>query len=99
MDEVKMKQSFISYFQRVGMTDKPIERVYDIFEVFSKLYPGEQIEDVLVTEYTNEDGSRVYENIIFFTGGGLMLGSDSFLTKDAFDTMDLNSNIAFWKTE
>jgi len=61
-----MKMEFIEYLESVGITEVLHERIESIQELFRKMCPDE-IKDIFITEYTEEDGTREYERLCFFS--------------------------------
>ena len=72
-----------SYLAAIDMPAPLRERVKTIYEFYRKIIPDE-ITDVFVTDYLNKDGTRVYENLWFFSETYCM-EAKQFITKDDFD--------------
>lgn len=60
---------FLKYLHAIGMNKPLIDKVkkyYDFYIPIFKIY-GEKIEDIFISEYSLEEGERIYENIWFFS--------------------------------
>jgi hypothetical protein len=77
-----MKTKHIKYLKDIGMKTPLIERIKEIFHFFSELC-AEEIEDIFVTDYIKEDGTRVYEELRFYSKTFVMRASD-FLASDNY---------------
>jgi len=90
-----MKTEFVEYLKKIGINEqKLIERVEYILNFYEKLYSG-QIEDIFISEYLNEDGTRVYENLWFFTNE-FLFEAKQFIIEDNFDSMSIVNTIKYW---
>lgn len=78
-----MKEDFKTYLKIVGITEtKYLEKIEDIIEFFTD-FGGEVIDDIFVSEYVKEDGSREYESISMFTKNW-DFEAVQFLTEDRY---------------
>lgn len=80
-----MKDEFIKYLESIEMTEQAyIKRIENIIDIFTEIIK-EDIEEIFVSDYIKEDGSRIYENIDLFTKR-YNLGAEQFLDphKDHF---------------
>ncbi len=59
-----MKENFEKYLRAIGITKPLAERIGIIYDFFLEIHPFE-IDDIFVEEYLKEDGTRIYENLIF----------------------------------
>lgn len=71
------------YLVTIEMPEIFRKRVFAIYDFYHKICP-EEITGVFVTDYLNEDGTRQYENLWFFSEKCLM-EAKQFITKDDFD--------------
>lgn len=78
-----MKQEFILYFDLIGITATQVRRIREIENFYSIICPDE-IEEVLITDFIDEEGRRQYESLWFFSEKYAM-EAKKFLTEDDFD--------------
>lgn len=78
-----MNKNFMSYFDAIGLTETLRERIETIFEFYRMLCP-EDILRVFISDYINQDGTRVFASLWFFSKNYLMEAKE-FATKDDFD--------------
>jgi hypothetical protein len=78
-----MKEGFRTYLKTIGLSDPVIMRVESILDFYTE-FCTEEIDEIFVSEYTQKDGSRVYENLWFFSVSFAM-EAKLFMTKDDFD--------------
>lgn len=62
-----MKDDFIEYFKSLGFKEQLLERISEILDDFSKLWPDVEFTDVAVDDYVLEDGTREFTNIHFYS--------------------------------
>jgi hypothetical protein len=79
-----MKEAMLEYFKTLGMTEPILKRVEVIYNYAKLLAQGEEPDDVRVNEYVQDDGSRIYEDVIFYfkqigVGGRDFLHTDHIL--------------------
>jgi len=91
-----MKEKFSEYLKSIGITEAILKRIEKIYNFYNDIRPNE-IEDIFITDYLDENGSRNYENIWFFSSKHCM-EAKLFITKDNFD-MDSIKNITYWVIE
>lgn len=94
-----MKEEFIRYLQSLGLTDVLLPRCDYVFRILSDTV-GEEILDIFVSEYFEEDGKRYYEDFRVFTETTCLVASN-FLHEDKFAIWNLESryhNINFRST-
>lgn len=90
-----MKNEFEEYLKALGMTEALRARVEEIVEFYATACP-EEIEDIFVSEYIQEDGTRVYENFWCFSKQYAMEAKD-FVNRDNFDSAPVGANVAHWE--
>ena len=90
-----MKNEFEGYLKALGMTDALRDRVEEILKFYVTACP-EEIEDIFVSEYIQEDGTRVYENFWCFSKQYGMEAKD-FAHRDNFDSAPVGENVAHWE--
>lgn len=56
-----MKQEFQEYLKSIGLTQTAIQKIETLYEYAKEICPDE-IQDMFVTDYFQEDGSRMYES-------------------------------------
>lgn len=61
-------QRFKDYLTEIGVTEPLRQRIDAIFELAAEMYGAivADTTDILVTDYVQEDGSRVYEGVDFY---------------------------------
>jgi len=92
-----MKSEFIEYLEDIGLTKSPLKRIEAIYEICKELI-SDDIIDIFVTEYLQDDGSREYESLWFFSDK-CFIEAKQFLTTFNFDISPTKNNIAFWNTK
>lgn len=53
------------YLESIGITGPLLKKVDEIADFYTK-YLGIEIENVFISEFSNKDGSRIFENLWFF---------------------------------
>ena len=72
-----------AYLEAIEMPEPFRKRVFTGYEFYLKIC-AEKIIDVFVSDYLNEDETRQYENLSFFSETYCM-EAKQFITKDDFD--------------
>jgi len=86
---------FIPYLKEVDITTRALlKRVEFIYNLCCDMCP-EEIEDIFVTDYIKEDGTREYENLWFFSKG-YCLEAKKFLTQINLDVTPIKKRIYYW---
>lgn len=89
-----MKSEFLNYFKTIGITEPIQHRIEAIFELVERLLPGDQFTDVHVSEYLQEDGTRIYEDIRFYNERGEKgVVARDFMTQYVFNVFSLEREI------
>ena len=88
-----MKAEYIEYLEVLGIKTIIRERIEEIYKFFSEI-SSEEIEDLFVSEYLQEDGNRIYEHVRFFSKNFGMVAAD-FLNTDRFNIFRLNPKNTF----
>jgi hypothetical protein len=78
-----MKKEFAEYLHNLGMAEPLLQRTEAILNFYSDLLPGE-IEDIFVSEYVKDDGTRSFETFWIFTNEHIC-EAKNFLDVDNFD--------------
>jgi len=91
-----MEPRFNEYLKTLGMTDVFCQRVESIYDFYVGVLP-EKITDIFVSEYLNNDGSRVFENLWIFTPN-YTCEAKSFISIDNFDIMPIES-VTRWELQ
>ena len=89
-----MKQEFGKYLDTIGITNIHRDRVEAIYRFYQQTCP-EEITGIFVTDYVNEDGSREYENLWFFSPSYCMEAT-RFIHGDDFDLTVLHDQVIRW---
>lgn len=88
-----MKQKFTNYLKQIKVPTPIVERVSTIVSNYSSLCP-ENILDILVSEYQNNQGERVYESLYLFSDNFLMEAKSFTITAtDDFDILSIKDLI------
>ena len=87
-----MNDEFIDYLESIGITGNLIERINSIYTFYTELIP-EEIEDIFITDYIKEDGSREYENLWFFSEKHIV-EAKQFILIDDFDFV--TNKMIYW---
>ena len=91
-----MKREFVEYLKMIGITaDEYLKRIETIIEIHSNICQ-EEIIDIFVDEYINEDGTRNYDDISFFSNE-YDFGANQFLIEDNFIFNKRMKNVAIVK--
>ena len=77
-----MKREFVEYLTSIGITDALHERIETALAFYQDTYDID-IADILVTDYIQKDGARMYEHLCYFSLGYLM-DAKNFLKEDNF---------------
>jgi len=86
-----------AYLEAIDMPEIFRKRVFMIYEFYHKICP-EEIKSVFVTDYLNEDGTRQYENLWFFSEKCIM-EAKQFITKDDFDIMQIKKITSYMEIQ
>lgn len=87
-----MKKEFVIYLESIGLSGTVLGKVEDAYNFYSKFLEYE-IKDIFVSEYLNQDGSRVYENLWFFSEN-FCGEAKFFLTKEDYDSDIIKKSIS-----
>ncbi|KKK63815.1 hypothetical protein LCGC14_2990490 [marine sediment metagenome] len=95
-----MKAEWATYLESIGIQKLFLKRAEEVFDFYQQVYPN-QMEDIFVTEYIDEDGNEQYESLWLFstTSAG---EAKNFLQEDDFDSVPLIKQVKYWcikKTE
>lgn len=90
-----MKEKFHDYLETIGTTKTARARVQEILTFYERILP-EEISDIFVTDFLNEDGVREFENLWMFSDS-LVMEAKRFLTTDDFDMLMLPESIPYWQ--
>lgn len=93
----KFKLNMGAYLEDIEMPMTFREKVFSIYEFYHKICP-EEITDVFVSEYLNEDGTRQYENLWFFSENYCM-EAKQFITKDDFDLIPTKGRLGYFQIQ
>jgi len=72
-----MEEKFVNYLESIGITQALMPRIENVIEVLENL-SGEKIIDIFISEYMEEDGTRIYEDFRSFSKS-YHLGAIKFL--------------------
>ncbi len=89
--EFKLKMG--EYLVTLEMPEIFRKRVFMIYEFYRETC-SEEITDVFVSEYLNQDGTRKYENLWFFSETYCM-EAKQFITKEDFDITPIKEKTSY----
>jgi hypothetical protein len=89
-----METKFIEYLESIGIKGELLVKVESVYTFFDK-YLGSKIDDVLVSEYINKEGGRVYENLWFFNSD-FCYEAKQFNMQEDFDSCMIKNNIDYY---
>ncbi len=78
-----MKKEFIDYMEIIGMPKVFIDRAGTIHDFFNMLYP-ETIDDIFIEDYIDDEGSRIYKNLVFYTKSAIVFEVENFITEEKY---------------
>jgi len=79
------------YLERMGITTDILkERVSLAYGVASQICP-EEIEEIFVSDYIKDDGTREYESVWFFSKG-YCIEAQNFITENSIDIVPIKTN-------
>ena len=87
-----LKEAMLEYFKTIGMTDPILERIEVIYDYAKSLAQGEEPNDVRVSEYVQDDGSRIYDHVIFYFKE-IAVGGVDFLHTDRLSVLGLGRDV------
>jgi hypothetical protein len=92
-----MKEEFVAYLKSIGITSVPflkrVEEIHD-FAVDSGIIRN--MDDILVEDYINSDGSREYTCLNFFSAD-VIFSANGFLIRDDFAASPTVKDIYYLK--
>jgi len=89
-----MKEKFKIYLESIDVT-KPIrDKVEKIYEFYLKICP-EEINDVFISDYIKEDGTREFDNMWFFSNSYTMEAKQFLSKADDFDMTPIKGRIHY----
>lgn len=89
-----MKKEFIKYLESIGITRALQKRVETIHECCKEICSNE-FTDIFVTDYLQNDGTREYENLWFFSHKYCM-EAKNFRAVDNFDITPIKKRVNYW---
>ncbi len=95
-----MKPEWITYLESIGIEGVFLGRVKEVLDFYQQVYP-DQIEDIFITEYIDNEGNRQYESMWLFSETSIM-EAKQFLNEHDFDSGTLKQQVNYWsikKTE
>ena len=89
---------FIPYLREVDITSRTLLKRIEFIYILCSDMCLDEIEDIFVTDYIKEDGTREYENLWFFSKG-YMLEAKKFLTQIDLDVTPMKNRVLYWTIE
>lgn len=93
---VKVKDSFSKYLVDLDMPGLFQEKVKELYDFYTNILSGEEIEDIFVCDYITTDRKRDYTNLWFFTPSYAM-ECKGFLHQKELDMVPIKSRIVRWE--
>lgn len=95
-----MKSEFKTYLVSIGIGGPFAEKVEVAYHFYSEILEkmDDEIEDLFITDYIQQDGSRQHVNLWFFSKKYFM-EAKMFINKDDFDFMPISSGLAYLRIE
>jgi hypothetical protein len=90
-----MKKSFDEYLKSIGLADPLKNRVAIILEDYKQIC-AQPINDIFISEFLKEDGTREYESLWLFSDD-FMMEAKNFISADDFDIAPLSKLISYYK--
>lgn len=79
-----MEKGFIDYLESIGITAPLTDKVENAYNFYHK-FLDYTIDDLFISEYLTEDGSKIYEGLWFFNSE-FCFEAKSFVTQEDFDS-------------
>ncbi len=92
-----MKDEFTEYLKTLGMTKPLLDRAESAFSFYAEVI-ADPIEDLFVSEYIDQDGSRKFESLWFFLPDAV-LEAKSFASQDQYDYSPLQKELGYWEVK
>lgn len=89
-----MEQKNKNYLESIGITGELFTKAENINN-FIQNYLEQKIEDIFVSEYTNIEGGRVYENLWFFNEN-YCFEAKLFISQEDYDSCVIKNNIEYY---
>jgi len=95
-----MKEGFKEYLVSVGIGEPFTKKIEDVYQFYSQILKiiDEEIGDIFITDYIQQDGSRQHENLWFFSKKYFM-EAKLFMLKDDFDFMPISDGLIYLRIE
>ena len=89
-----MEKAFIDYLENIGISGALLTKVEDVYKFFNE-YLEHKIDDIFVSEYVDQDGSRIYENLWFFNEN-FCFEAKLFNIQEDYDSCVIKNNIEYF---
>jgi hypothetical protein len=91
-----MQEGFTQYLSSIGIGGPIANRVEEIYAFYDEILRriGDEIQDIFMTDYIQQDGIRQYENLWFFSDKFVM-EAKLFINKDDFDFFYLKQRVDY----
>lgn len=89
-----MEAKFKVYLETIGITGALLSKVETIALFYSELL-GYKLDDIFVSEYLNQDGSRVYEGLWFFNKE-YCFEAKFFASEEDFDSDKMTNSVTYF---
>ena len=89
-----MNGTNVEYLTSIGITGDLFTKTMNVF-YFIENYLGHKAEDVFVSEYTNQEGGRVYENLWFFNEN-YVFEAKLFISQEDYDSCIIKNHIEYY---
>jgi hypothetical protein len=89
-----MRKEFLDYFDVIGITEPIRQRIETFLENFKEICPGEEFVDIAVNDYVNEDGTKSYTAIRFYSSKRVVMVRNISEGSD-FSVSGLSQNVDY----
>lgn len=89
-----MKNNFKEYLESLGISGSLLVKVEDVYKFFNE-YLEHNIDDIFVSEYIDQDSSRIYENLWFFNSN-FCFEAKLFNIQEDYDSCIIKNNIEYF---
>jgi hypothetical protein len=91
-------EDMVRYIHTVGLSAEIAKRVEQIISGYEILNPTIEIEDIFISDYFKQDGSREYESLWLFSKN-YILEAKAFSNTDDFDFAKLMKMVTYWNVK
>jgi hypothetical protein len=89
------QEKVIKYLDSIGIMEPIRKRIESLYKDVQKIFPEEQIIDIFVEDYIQDDGTRKYQHIAFYTKNNLAMSVNEFMSSDDIRVASIKNNITY----